>query len=324
MIKVQELSDDFRWVAVNNYTDNDYRQLINEEHVTDEMLGYATDQHERGRLEYDSKSAITTIIFDVVTNNEDEGTYTAQVSFMLIDHTLLSFTTANTSFVEDMIADEIDADWEHVLHPFDYIFEVLYKLSRQYFSAINQINKERQNIQTKMKKQIQRSVILQLMDLETTLVYFLTSLKSNNDLLQSLKRFAPVKFSTSQKERLDDIIVEAQQGLEMANIASDIIGRVSNAYSNILDNSLNNTMWLLTIFSIVLTMPNIVFGFFGQNVDLPFMKNPFGWEITVVIAIGLCVLTIWLLRRNSFRKWISIPLKGLATNNFVDNKAFFI
>jgi len=302
MIKVQELSDDFRWVAVNNYTDNDYRQLINDEHVTDEMLGYATDQHERGRLEYDSKSAITTIIFDVVTNNEDEGTYTAQVSFMLIDHTLLSFTTANTSFVEDMIADEIDADWEHVLHPFDYIFEVLYKLSRQYFSAINQINKERQNIQTKMKKQIQRSVILQLMDLETTLVYFLTSLKSNNDLLQSLKRFAPVKFSTSQKERLDDIIVEAQQGLEMANIASDIIGRVSNAYSNILDNSLNNTMWLLTIFSIVLTMPNIVFGFFGQNVDLPFMKNPFGWEITVIIAVGLCALTIWLLRRNSFRK----------------------
>lgn len=154
----------------------------------------------------------------------------------------------------------------------------------------------------KMKKQIQRSVIIQLMDLETTLVYFLTSLKSNNDMLQSLKRFVPVKFSAAQLERLDDIIVEAQQGLEMANIASDIIGRVSNAYSNILDNSLNNTMWVLTIFSIVLTMPNIVFGFFGQNVDLPFMKNPFGWEITVFIAVALCALTIWLLRRNSFRK----------------------
>lgn len=302
MIKVQDLSDDFRWVAVNNYTDNDYNQLVNDEQVTDEMLGYATDQHERGRLEYDAKSAITTIIFDVVTNSEAEGTYTAQVSFMMIDHTLITFTTDNTMFVEDMLADEIDADWEKVLHPFDYIFNVLYKLSRQYFSAINKINKERQNIQLKMKRQIQRSVILQLMDLETTLVYFLTSLKSNNDLLQSLKRFAPVKFSTAQKERLDDIIVEAQQGLEMANIASDIIGRVSNAYSNILDNSLNNTMWVLTIFSIVLTMPNIVFGFFGQNVDLPFMKSPFGWEITIVIAIGFCALTLWLLRRNSFRK----------------------
>ncbi|MFB9770295.1 magnesium transporter CorA family protein [Lactiplantibacillus modestisalitolerans] len=302
MIKEQALSDDFRWVAVNNYTDNDYNQLVNEEQVTDEMLGYATDQHERGRLEYDAKSAITTIIFDVVTNDEDEGTYTAQVSFMLIDHTLLTFTTDNTMFVEDMLADAIDADWEKVLHPFDYIFEVLYKLSRQYFSAINKINEERQNIQLKMRKQIQRSVILQLMELETTLVYFLTSLKSNNDLLQSLKRFGPIKFSTTQKERLDDIIVEAQQGLDMANIASDIIARVSNAYSNILDNNLNNTMWLLTVFSIVLTIPNIVFGFFGQNVALPFMKNPFGWEITVVIAIGLCALTIWLLRRNSFRR----------------------
>lgn len=62
MIKVHELSDDFRWVAVNNYTENDYHQLVSEEHVTDEMLGYATDQHERGRLEYDAKSAITTII----------------------------------------------------------------------------------------------------------------------------------------------------------------------------------------------------------------------------------------------------------------------
>lgn len=302
MIKVHELSDDFRWVAVNNYNENDYHQLVSEEHVTDEMLGYATDQHERGRLEYDAKSAITTIIFDVVTEDDDEGTYTAQVSFMLIDHTLLTFTTDNTIFVENMLADEIDADWEDVLHPYDHIFNVLYKLSRQYFSAINKINKQRQDIQMKMKKQIQRSVIIQLMDLETTLVYFLTSLKSNNDMLQSLKRFVPVKFSAAQLERLDDIIVEAQQGLEMANIASDIIGRVSNAYSNILDNSLNNTMWVLTIFSIVLTMPNIVFGFFGQNVDLPFMKNPFGWEITVVIAIALCVLTIWLLRRNSFRK----------------------
>ncbi|APP13522.1 magnesium transporter [Lactiplantibacillus plantarum subsp. plantarum] len=302
MIKVHELSDDFRWVAVNNYTENDYHQLVSEEHVTDEMLGYATDQHERGRLEYDAKSAITTIIFDVVTEDVEEGTYTAQVSFMLIDHTLLTFTTDNTIFVEDMLSDEIDADWEDVLHPYDHIFNVLYKLSRQYFSAINKINKQRQDIQMKMKKQIQRSVIIQLMDLETTLVYFLTSLKSNNDMLQSLKRFVPVKFSAAQLERLDDIIVEAQQGLEMANIASDIIGRVSNAYSNILDNSLNNTMWVLTIFSIVLTMPNIVFGFFGQNVDLPFMKNPFGWEITVFIAVALCALTIWLLRRNSFRK----------------------
>ena len=302
MIKVHELSDDFRWVAVNNYTENDYHQLVSEEHVTDEMLGYATDQHERGRLEYDAKSAITTIIFDVVTEDVEEGTYTAQVSFMLIDHTLLTFTTDNTIFVEDMLADEIDADWEDVLHPYDHIFNVLYKLSRQYFSAINKINKHRQDIQMKLKKQIQRSVIIQLMDLETTLVYFLTSLKSNNDMLQSLKRFVPVKFSAAQLERLDDIIVEAQQGLEMANIASDIIGRVSNAYSNILDNSLNNTMWVLTIFSIVLTMPNIVFGFFGQNVDLPFMKNPFGWEITVFIAVALCALTIWLLRRNSFRK----------------------
>ncbi|MBO2706866.1 magnesium transporter CorA family protein [Lactiplantibacillus plantarum] len=302
MIKVHELSDDFRWVAVNNYTENDYHQLVSEEHVTDEMLGYATDQHERGRLEYDAKSAITTIIFDVVTEDVEEGTYTAQVSFMLIDHTLLTFTTDNTIFVEDMLTDEIDADWEDVLHPYDHIFNVLYKLSRQYFSAINKINKQRQDIQMKMKKQIQRSVIIQLMDLETTLVYFLTSLKSNNDMLQSLKRFVPVKFSAAQLERLDDIIVEAQQGLEMANIASDIIGRVSNAYSNILDNSLNNTMWVLTIFSIVLTMPNIVFGFFGQNVDLPFMKNPFGWEITVFIAVALCALTIWLLRRNSFRK----------------------
>lgn len=303
MIKVQALSDDFRWVAVNNYTDSDYSQLVNEEGVTDEMLGYATDRHERGRLEYDSKSSITTIIFDVVTSNPEEGTYTAQVSFMLVDHTLLTFTTDNTAFVEDMFADVVDADWEKVGHPFDYIFDVLYKLSRQYFSAINKINKERQNIQLKMRKKIERSVIIQLMELETTLVYFLTSLKSNNDLLQSLKRFAPIKFSTSQKERLDDIIVEAQQGLEMANIASDIIGRVSNAYSNILDNSLNNTMWLLTVFSIVLTVPNIVFGFFGQNVDLPFMKNPFGWEITIAITFVLCVLIIWLLRRNSFRKW---------------------
>ena len=84
----------------------------------------------------------------------------------------------------------------------------------------------------------------------------------------------------------------------MATMTSNIIERISNAYSKVLDSNLNNTMRFLTIYSIVLTIPSIVFGFFGQNVHLPFESSPIGWELTIMVMLVLAVLTMWLLMNN--------------------------
>ncbi|MCC3238167.1 magnesium transporter CorA family protein, partial [Pediococcus acidilactici] len=118
----------------------------------------------------------------------------------------------------------------------------------------------------KFKTRLNHRRIQSMLQLETSLIYLLTSLKSNTSLLNSMMRLPNLNLTKAQRNRLEEIIIESEQSQEMAQLSSDIIEQVSKSYSDILDNNLNNTMKFLTILSIVLAVPNIVFGFFGQNV----------------------------------------------------------
>ena len=82
-----------------------------------------------------------------------------------------------------------------------------------------------------------------------------------------------------------------QQGLEMAQMTSDVSARVSDAYSKVLDSNLNQTMKFLTIYSIVLAIPPIVSGFYGENVA----QSEWAWQITIAITLIMILLSIWFL-----------------------------
>ena len=120
----------------------------------------------------------------------------------------------------------------------------------------------------------------------------LTSLKGNVSLLEEFKRRFGNHITTKQYNDLDDVIVEAQQGLEMAQMTSDVSARVSNAYSKVLDSDLNQTMKYLTIYSIVLSIPTIVAGFYGENVKLPLANSNYSWVITLLIMVILMLACI--------------------------------
>ena len=82
----------------------------------------------------------------------------------------------------------------------------------------------------------------------------------------------------------------------MAQMTSDVTGRVSDAYSKVLDSNLNQTMKFLTVYSIILSIPPIVSGFYGENVKfLPFADNDFAWQITIIITLIMVAISIWLI-----------------------------
>ena len=112
-----------------------------------------------------------------------------------------------------------------------------------------------------------------------------------------------LKLTKGQRTRLEEIVIESEQSQEMAQLSSDIIEQVSKSYSDILDNNLNNTMKFLTILSIILAVPNIVFGFYGQNVSLPMANTPWSWTLTILISFAL-ILIVYLIANwsNFFKK----------------------
>ena len=172
-------------------------------------------------------------------------------------------------------------------------------MSTDYFGPLRRVDQKRQQIQRSLQGRTGRKAITEFMEIETGLVYMLTSLKGNVSLLEEFERRMNPIMSTRQRNDLDDVIVEAQQGLEMAQMTSDVSARVSNAYSKVLDSDLNQTMKFLTIYSILLSIPTIVAGFYGENVALPLANKSYSWIITIVIAILLMILcAVFLIRKD--------------------------
>ena len=302
MLSTERINAHSWWISVFEPLPHERQDLIQKYEVTKELLDYAIDPYEKARVEVDPDAGVTLLIFDVyVPTHEVTAPQTAPIGIMLTNNNLITFTNAKTNFVNGTIANQLKRlqNRDTVVEKLNLVLAVLYRLSTDYFGPLRRVDQKRQQIQCSLQGRTGRKAITEFMEIETGLVYMLTSLKGNVSLLEEFERRMNPIMSTRQRNDLDDVIVEAQQGLEMAQMTSDVSARVSNAYSKVLDSDLNQTMKFLTIYSILLSIPTIVAGFYGENVALPLANKSYSWIITIVIAILLMILcAVFLIRKD--------------------------
>ncbi|WP_100487326.1 magnesium transporter CorA family protein [Sporolactobacillus pectinivorans] len=273
------------WVIVTIPVESELSELRTQ--LADEILNYALDSNERARVEYDTYTHTLLIIFNAVLPSlVDQHYETAPVALIITDGQMFSFLSDQTAFIADKIRVILTEHRSRYLA----LFELLFQLSEDYFGDIEVTNRQRRAVAEKLRHQTTTPNLLALSDLEQSLVYLLTASKANVISLNQLRTLQPIRQLTGiETERLDDVIIEAKQAVEMAQLTTDVIERLSVTYNNVLNNNLNNTMKFLTVWSLVLTIPTIVTGFFGMNVPLPLVKNMYAWEITIGITIILAV-----------------------------------
>lgn len=302
MLTTEQINDHSKWISIFEPLPHERLDLIKKYEVTQELLDYAIDPYEKARVEIDPDAGVTLLIFDVyVPTHAVTAPQTAPIGIMLTANNIITFTNAKTNFVNGIIANQLQLLKKHEENgdKLNLVFPVLYRLSTDYFGPLRRADQQRQEIQRNLQRRTGRQAITQFMEIETGLVYILTSLKGNVSLLEEFKRRFGNHITTKQYNDLDDVIVEAQQGLEMAQMTSDVSARVSNAYSKVLDSDLNQTMKYLTIYSIVLSIPTIVSGFYGENVKLPLANGTYSWVFTIFITIVLMLAcVIFLINRH--------------------------
>lgn len=170
---------------------------------------------------------------------------------------------------------------------YKFLFESLYMITDKFFPMIEEMNRERNHINDMLKEKTTKKNLLVLSDVETGVAYFISATKQNAVLLEQIKSNVIFQsLNEDEKEQWEDTLIEARQLVEMAQLTSQVLQQLSGTYNNILNNNLNDTMKILTVLSILLTMPTIVTGFFGMNMPLPLEHNILGW----VIAIGISLI----------------------------------
>ncbi|MBR4027112.1 MAG: magnesium transporter CorA family protein, partial [Lachnospiraceae bacterium] len=137
-------------------------------------------------------------------------------------------------------------------------------------------------------------------ELESTLVYFATSLRSNSVVLDRLTRYKRLEQYPEDKELLDDVIIENKQAIEMTSIYRDIINGTRELMSSVIDNRLNNVMKSLTSITLIMAIPTIISGLYGMNVNaesIPFADSPNAFLLISIIILLVCIIIMLFLRK---------------------------
>jgi len=177
-----------------------------------------------------------------------------------------------------------------------FLLQILQQVSAFYLRYLGRIDRETDKVEKELRASMKNAEIFDLLSLQKSLVYFTTSLRANEAVLQKLLRTKTVKMYEEDQELLEDVIIENRQASEMAKIYTDILTGMMDAFTSVISNNLNRVMKLLTSITIILSIPTIVASYFGMNVDLPLQDYPHAFALTLAIAFVIAAgfaLVFW-------------------------------
>ena len=172
-----------------------------------------------------------------------------------------------------------------------FIIRIISRADITFLRYLKEINRRSIGIQSELRLSVENKEILQLLSLEKSLVYFTTSLKSNQLLLEKFRKTKLISLDTDDIDWLDDVEIDNKQAIEMAETYRNVIFGVMDAFASIISNNLNIVMKKLAVLNLVMMVPTFITSFFGMNMPLPFVK--YG-NIAVWIVSLICLISIFI------------------------------
>lgn len=273
------------WVSVVDPTAKEMKQLIDEYGLDSDFLKSALDEEESSRVEKEDNQTLV-IIDTAVSEIQKDDTlifYTMPLGIILTENYVFTISLRNNKVIEDIISGRV----RNVQTQFrtQFVLRLMMQITAVYLMYLKQIDKASDAVERQLHGSVKNQQLIQMMELEKSLVYFSTSLKSNDVTMNKLLRGRIIKLYEDDQDLLEDVLIELKQAEEMANIYSGILASMVDACGSVISNNVNFVMWRLTIVTIILAIPTMVFSFYGMNTaDLPFSSYTLFPTIVSVFA----------------------------------------
>lgn len=282
------------WINITAPTEEELIMVQTRLDVNPKLLRDPLDEEEKPRIDIEDDQII--VIVDIPYVYEDEETLkfeTIPLGLLVVrDEYFVSICAHEALVLKPFINKQVKEMFTYKKTRF--IFQILYNNAKDYLKYLRQIDKRTEYLEGSLHKSMRNRELFKLLELEKSLVFFTTSLKSNDVVLERLLRGKYIKLYEEDQDLLEDAIIENKQAIEMANIYSTIMTGMMDAFSSVISNNLNIVMKFLTSVTIVLSIPTIVFSFYGMNVPLPFTGSPLSWLYiligTVILSLGVVVI----------------------------------
>lgn len=298
-IHEEEKLDDGVWVQMITPTAEECLALAEDLNVDVEDVQAALDVEESSRIELQDGYTLILVDIPTVEIRHDKETFTTiPLGIILTQDVIVTVCTEDTPVLKNFVANRVkEFSTKKRLR---FVYQILFRTAAIYQANLRSIDKKRTEIEEHIGNDTEDADLIELHELESTLVYFATSLRANSVVLDRLTRYKRLEQYPEDKELLDDVIVENQQAVEMTTIYRDIINGTRELMSSVLDNKLNNVMKYLTSITLVMAVPTVISGIYGMNVDekwMPFANTPYGFLIICALTLLICVIAMFLLRK---------------------------
>ena len=283
------------WINMVNPTKSDIEFVQNITKVETEFLEAALDDEESSRIDIENND--TLLIFDIpfVEEDQDGSIYdTYPLGIIYTDIALITISLRETYILKDFISNKVPSFFTYKKYRF--ILQILYRIASYYLLYLRQIEKKSIFLEKKLNKSMKNEGLIKLHSLEKSLVYFSSSLKSNQVTLDKLLKLEQIPRYEDDKELLEDVIIENKQAIEMTDIYSEIISSTMEYFSSFISNNFNSVAKTLTSVATVLTIFSVVASTFGMNVALPFQNSPHAFLITMggtSLIVGLIIFLLY-------------------------------
>ena len=284
------------WVWMVHPDEDEVQDIARRTGVETDFLRAPLDPEERARIE--SEDGVSLILVDIPTiemEGKDFVYSTIPLGIVKTSEYLITVCLKDSHIMRDFSLGRVKGFFTNKRTRF--ILQILYRNASRYLQYLRQIDKKTNAIENELQKTLRNNELMQLMRLEKSLVFFATSLKSNEIVLEKLLRSDLIRRFPDDEDLLEDVIVENKQAIEMCAIYRDILSSTMDAFSSVINNNVNDIMKVLTSLTLVMSIPTLIASIWGMNVAVPFEGSSVGFWVLMGVSVLASVVSIIILSR---------------------------
>ena len=259
--------------------------------VPRDFLTDPLDAGERPRFDYEDEASLIIVHVPMPVDDDEVVPYrTVPLGIIFFERSVITVCSARTP-VTSAFLDQI----RRVCPPSDqyrFAFRLLWHAGVLFLRYITDIHQRTIDLESELHKSISNALLLKLLQIEKTFVYFTTSLKADTIALARANTARQLSLSEDDRDSLEDAMVEYQQALETATVHANILNGTLDTFASLINNNLNNVMKYLTAATIMLAAPTLIASLYGMNIKLPLQGHPsafllvMGASVLLSVAIG--------------------------------------
>lgn len=292
------------WINMIAPTEEEIKKVCTKLKIQEDFLRYPLDYEEKARIDMEEDDNTILFIIDVpvIEKENNEQVYSTMPLGMVVvrDDYFITISLKQNKVIAELEKNKLKNNII-TYKKSRMILQIFYKNAELYLKHLKKINKETEIAENVLKTSLKNKELLKMLSLEKSLVYFTTSLKSNEVVMEKTLRGKIIKLYDEDEDILEDSIIENKQAIEMAKIYSDILNGTMDAYASIISNNLNGVMKFLTSITIILAIPTMIASYWGMNVQVPmqFLNTPWAFYAVVAFSVILGIIAmIWLKKKD--------------------------